>query len=93
MDSFVLPVLFGALIESVVFYVDRLAVQKIWDWRLIASLVIGIAAAVSFGQDVFAEAGYTAVIPFVGSVFTGILFGRASNFVHGIGTKLLANAN
>jgi hypothetical protein len=93
MENLALPVLFAALIEAVVYYVDRLVVQKIWDWRLIASLAIGIVAAAAFGQDWFADAGYVAAVPLIGSIFTGILFGRAANFVHGIGTKLAANAN
>lgn len=93
MDSFVLPVLFGALIEACVFFVDRLAVQRNLDWRLLTALVVGIVGAVAFGQDVFAEAGYTAMIPAVGPVFTGILFARAANLAHGVAGKLGANGS
>lgn len=79
----VLPVLFGVLIEAVVFYVDTFAVKKQLDWRLVASLVVGIGAAVVFQQDLFA-AEFTAVVPYVGSVFTGIIFSRLANITNDV---------
>lgn len=79
----VLPVLFGVLIEAVVFYVDTFAVKKQLDWRLVASLIVGIGAAVVFQQDLFA-AEFTAVVPYVGSVFTGIIFSRLANITNDV---------
>lgn len=79
----VLPVLFGVLIEAVVFYVDTFAVKKQLDWRLVASLVVGIGAAVVFQQDLFA-AEFTAVVPYVGSVFTGVIFSRLANITNDV---------
>lgn len=92
MESVVVPALFMLLIESVVFYVDRLAVQGNFDWRLVASLVVSILAAAGFGVDAFAEAGFVSSIPFLGAVFTGIVFSRGANVVHGVAGKLNANA-
>lgn len=82
--EFQLPVLIGLLIEAVVYYVDVLAVKRNFDWRLVAALVAGIAGAVVFGQDVYAAAGLDAMVPFVGSVFTGILFSRVANATHDV---------
>jgi 1,4-dihydroxy-2-naphthoate octaprenyltransferase len=78
-----LPVLFGVLIEAVVFYMDTFAVKKELNWRLVASLVIGISAAVTFQQDLFA-AEFTSVVPYVGSVFTGIIFSRLANITNDV---------
>lgn len=80
--EFQLPVLVGLLIEAVVYYVDVLAVKRLLDWRLIAALVTGVVGAVAFGLDVYADSGLVAVAPFVGSIFTGILFSRVANFGH-----------
>jgi len=78
-----LPVLFGVLIEAVVFYVDTFAVKKQLDWRLVASLVVGVGAAVVFQQDLF-SAEFTAVVPYVGSVFTGVIFSRLANVANDV---------
>jgi len=82
MENFQLPILIGLLIEAIVFYVDTLVVKRDLDWRLIAALVTGVVGAVVFGQDAYAAAGLDAIVPFVGSVFTGILFSRMANFSH-----------
>ena len=81
-----LPVLFGILIEAVVFYVDTFAVQKSLDWRLVASLIVGISAAVVFQQDLFTE--FVAIVPYVGSVFTGIIFARLANITNDVVDKV-----
>ena len=79
-----LPVLIGLLIEAAVYYVDMLAVKRDSDWRLIAALVTGVVGAVVFRQDVYSAAGLDAIVPFVGSVFTGVLFSRMANASHDI---------
>lgn len=84
METFELPILIGLLIEAIVYYVDQLAVKRNLDWRLIVALVAGVVGAVVFGQDVYAAAGLNAIVPFVGSVFTGILFSRMANATHDV---------
>lgn len=86
-----LPIVFGALIEAVVYYVDRLAVKRVLDWRLVASLVFGVIIAVVFKQDIFAGAGFVATVPYVAYVLTGIVYGRVANLAHGLLGKLGAN--
>lgn len=82
MEQIVIPVLFAVLIESVVYHVEQLVVERNFDWRLIAALVSSILACVVFQIDIFAEGGFVSVIPFVGSVFTGIIFARIANFTN-----------
>lgn len=84
MENLELPVLIGLLIEAIVYYVDVMAVKRNLDWRSIAALVAGITGAVVFKQDVYAAAGLDAIVPMVGSVFTGILFSRVANATHDV---------
>lgn len=72
-----IPALFGLFIESVIYYANEFGVKRNFDWRMIAGLIGGIGVAVVFKQDVFGD--YTAVVPYVGSVFTGIIFSRVAN--------------
>jgi len=87
MDTITLPVLFAVLIEAVVFYVDTFAVKKQLDWRLVASIVVGVGAAVVFQQDLFASE-FNAIVPYVGSVFTGIIFSRLANVANDVIGKI-----
>lgn len=87
MENITLPILFAVLIEAVVFYVDTFAVKKKLDWRLIASIVVGIAAAVVFQQDLFA-AEFEAIVPYIGSVFTGLIFARLANAANDVIDKV-----
>lgn len=84
MDQIVIPVLFAVLIESVVYHVEQLVVNRNLDWKLISALVISILACVVFSVDVFEEGGFISVVPFVGSVFTGIIFARVANLTHNV---------
>lgn len=84
MEQIIVPVLFGLLIESVVYYADEFAVKRNLDWRLIAALVTSIGASLVFEIDVFAEDGFVSIVPFIGSAFTGIIFARTANFAHNI---------
>ena len=87
MENITLPILFAVLIEAVVFYVDTFAVKKKLDWRLIASIVVGIAAAVVFQQDLFA-AEFEAIVPYICSVFTGLIFARLANAANDVIDKV-----
>ena len=89
MENVVLPVLAGILIEALVFYADLF--QHVWngrndedgatlEWRVIASLFGGVLFAVLFGHNFFAE--YTATLPVVPQLLSGIIIARLSNFAH-----------
>lgn len=84
MDQIIVPVLFAVLIESVVYHVDQLVVNRNLDWRMISALIVSILASVAFSVDIFAEGGFVSVVPFVGSVFTGIVFARMANFANSL---------
>ena len=80
MNELVLPLMAAVLIEAIVHYthVAQIAIkEKTIDWRIIAAPVGGVAFAVIYGQDLFVE--YTATIPYISSVFTGIVFARLAN--------------
>ena len=71
------PLAFGVLIESVVFYADQFGNKRNFDWRMIAALAISIVAAAVMQVDIFAD--YVSAIPYAGSVMTGIVFSRVAN--------------
>jgi hypothetical protein len=48
----------------------------------IGSLVIGVGVAVAAGLDACTAVGIPMTVPYLGSIFTGILISRGANFVH-----------
>lgn len=77
-----MPVTFGVLIESVIYYADQFGNKRNFDWRMIAALLAGVFAAVVFQVDAFGE--HTAVVPYVGSVLTGVIFSRVANVTNDV---------
>ncbi len=67
--------------------------RMIWDsnkfnWNNLGALVLSILVAVCTGVDVFPALGINVIVPFVGSVLTGVLISRGSNVVFDILKKL-----
>jgi hypothetical protein len=50
----------------------------------IGVMLLGILIAVASGIDLFSITGTGLKVPFLGSVLTGLLISRGSNFVHDI---------
>lgn len=75
-------------------------VEAIWEnckmiWQkgkfsvnMIGSLVVSILLCVLTSMDLFPIVGLDITVPFVGSVLTGIIVARGSNFVNELFTKL-----
>lgn len=85
MENVFVPVMAGVLIEALVFYaqiVQKAIKERALDWRIVAALLGGVSFAVVYQQDLFAE--YAALVPFVGSVFTGVIYSRLANLTNDI---------
>lgn len=55
---------------------DKLCVDRL------GTLVTGIVLAVGTGIDFFSMVGLPLIIPYLGSIFTGVIASRGANFVH-----------
>ena len=67
--------------------------RMIWDsnkfnWNNLGALVVSILVAVFTGVDVFPALGISTLIPYVGSILTGILISRGSNVVFDVLKKI-----
>lgn len=75
-------------------------VEAIWEnckmiWQkgklsisMIGSLLVSILVCVLTAMDIFPIVGLTITVPYVGSILTGIVVARGSNFVNELFTKL-----
>ena len=67
--------------------------KMIWDknklsYDRIGSLLLSIIVCLLANLDIFPIVGLPLIIPFVGSILTGIIVSRGANFVHDLFNKL-----
>ena len=79
------------VIEGIITYAKTVVVDKQIQWQVVGSMLLGIGCALAFDVDLFAIAGITAAVPYVGQVLTGVLLSRGSNYVYDL-LKQLTNA-
>lgn len=80
----VVAILVEAIWENIKMIYDK---QK-FNISMIGSLILGIIICVVFRIDIFPIVGLNAAIPFIGSIFTGIIVSRGANFVNDLLKKL-----
>lgn len=80
----VVAILVEAVWENIKITYDK----KKFNISMIGSLVLGIIICVVFKIDIFPIVGLNAIIPFVGSILTGIIVSRGSNFVNDLLKRL-----
>ena len=85
----IVPVVIEALISYVNMFIkkDENGKRTIY-WEILASAVIGVAIALSFNADIFTYLGVD-TIPYVGTILTGIIFSRGSNYAFDILEKIV----
>lgn len=76
--NFTTLILTALLIEAVVTNITWV-VEKEFDWKRLVAILVSVAFCVLANFDAFASFGYTFLIPYVGSVFTGLLIARGAN--------------
>lgn len=55
---------------------------------LLASVVLGILTAFTLSVDIFSLLGFTASLPYVGLIFTGLIISRGAGAVYDLLKKL-----
>ncbi len=70
------------LIEALITYFNQFFVAGDFQWQMVLSMTLGIAIAVFYNVDVTKYFNMSSNIPYVGSVITGILLSRGSNYVY-----------
>ena len=67
--------------------------RMIWDsnkfnWNNLGALIVAVLVAVVAGVDIFPALGINMIVPYVGSVLTGILVSRGANVIFDVLRKI-----
>lgn len=88
MMDFAQLVLVAILIEAIWENIKMIYDKDKFNINMIGSLVLGIVVCLLAQIDIFPIVGLNMAVPFVGSVFTGIIVSRGANFVNDLFKKL-----
>lgn len=73
----------STLIEATITYINGIFVGD-FPYQIILSILFGIIIAVCYKLDILSMIGIKSDIPYVGCIFSGILFSRGSNYLFDI---------
>lgn len=76
------------LIEGIVTYFNEFFISGNTPWQMIFSLILGVIISASYKLDLPQHLGLESTIPYVGSVLTGILISRGSNYIFDLLNKI-----
>ena len=72
------------VLEGIITYINNFFVSGEPHYQMVLSLIFGIFIAVAYKIDLLKLVNIESEIPHIGSVLTGILFSRGSNYIHDI---------
>jgi len=80
MDMFLKIIISAVIIEAIIEYFGGI-LSKDFHPKCIMSIAFGIAFSILYDIDLLAVFDLRSSVPFVGTIFTGILLSRGSNYM------------
>ena len=77
------------LVESIVTYINSFFVVGEPHYQMVLSLIFGIFISVAYKIDLLKLADIESEMPYIGSILTGVLISRGSNYVYDLMSKIL----
>lgn len=69
------------IVEGIITYIKNFSSGDKFKWEMLVAVLIGIMVALAYNIDLFALVGLSSSVPYVGSILTGILISRGSNYI------------
>ena len=91
MDKIFLFIFAAIAVEGIIYYV-KTAFDGNLPKSCMASIILGVFAAVNFRLDVFYYVSLQSTLPFAGNILTGILLSRGSNYMFELVGSLNGNS-
>jgi hypothetical protein len=85
-----LVVFTAIIVEGLVTYAKTFFTNAKFQWQQLVSVVLGVVVALAYNVDIFSMFGIVSVVPYIGSVLTGVLISRGSNYIFDLVKQLTA---
>ena len=69
------------IVEGLITYIKEFFVNGKFQWQMLISILIGVLVAAAYQVDLLAVMGLKTAVPYLGSILTGILISRGSNYI------------
>lgn len=70
------------LIEALITYFNQFFVSGNFPWQMSVSMILGVIIALLYNVDLTKYFNISSKFPYIGSIITGILLSRGSNYVY-----------
>ena len=77
------------ILEGIITYINNFFVLGELHYQMVLSLIFGIFISVAYKIDLLKLVNIESEIPYVGSVLTGIIFSRGSNYLYDFMSKII----
>lgn len=79
----------AVIIEGLVSYAGMIFVDKHVNWQVVGAIALGILISFNLTLDFFEVLGIPEAYPVIGTILTGILISRGSNYVYDLYKRLI----
>ena len=90
MEIFAQVILFAVLVEAVVEGIKSVKEYGRINSVVALSMLVSLIASLAFDIDLFAMAGFSTAVPYIGAVLSSVIISRGSNYVSDIVSKFTA---
>lgn len=90
MEIFAQVILFAVLVEAVVEGIKSIKEDGRINSVVALSMLVSLIASLAFNIDLFAMAGFSTAVPYIGAVLSSVIISRGSNYVSDIVSKFTA---
>lgn len=88
MEGIQAVIILAFLVEAIYTNLRMMWDSNKFDWNKLGALLVAVIVSVFAGVDVFPAVGINMIVPYIGSVLTGILISRGANVIFDVLKKI-----
>lgn len=88
MEGIQAVIILAFLVEAIYTNLRMIWDSNKFDWNRLGALLVAVIVSVFAGVDVFPAVGINMIVPYIGSVLTGILISRGANVIFDVLKKI-----
>lgn len=87
--TYLVPIFMAVFIEGITTYIKSAMVDNCFTIGMIISIIVSIMISICYEIDIPKQFGISSKIPYIGSIISGLLIARGSNYLYDFITKFM----